>query len=382
VDVPRTLLVTNDFPPKVGGIQRTLKAVARELPPDRVAVFAPSWEGDATFDAGEPYRVIRAQGRFLWPTADTRRQVLAAIEQTRAEVVVFGDSFPLAGLAPHLARRGIPSVMLAHGFDYWLSVVPGVRSWLRHVTGSVTRVAVCSAAIARVVRTAVPSRVPVSVLYPGADAEVFRPELPTADVRARHGIGDAPLIVCVSRLIPRKGQDVLIRAMARIRRRVPGAVLLIVGDGPYRPTLERLAARAPAGSVRFAGAVSEEDLPNHYAAADVFAMPCRSRIAGFEIEGWGSVFIEAAACGRPVVVGDSGGSREAVVDGETGTLVRGSDVVAVGDAIAGFLEDRERATTFGKAGRARVESYFTWTRVAGELAGWLREAAATTARSA
>ena len=381
VDVPRTLLVTNDFPPKVGGIQRTLKAVARELPPDRVAVFAPSWDGDAAFDAGEPYRVIRARGRFLWPTPATRRQVLSAIAETGAEVVVFGDSFPLAGLAPDLARRGIPSVMLAHGFDHWLSVVPIVRSWLRHVTGSVSRVAVCSAAIARVVRTAVPSRVPVSVLYPGADSELFRPDLATEEVRRRHGIGDAPLVVCVSRLIPRKGQDVLIRSMARIRRRVPDAVLLIVGDGPYRPTLERLAARAPAGSVRFAGAVSEEELPNHYAAADVFAMPCRSRIAGFEIEGWGSVFIEAAACARPVVVGDSGGSREAVVDGETGTLVRGSDVAAVGDAIAGFLEDRERATAFGKAGRARVESYFTWSRVAGELAGWLREAVATAPRS-
>ncbi|MFM8998907.1 MAG: glycosyltransferase family 4 protein [Actinomycetota bacterium] len=382
MDVPRTLLVTNDFPPKVGGIQRTLKAVARELPADRVAVFAPSWDGDAAFDAGEPYRVLRAEGRFLWPTPAIRRQVLDAIAETGAQVVVFGDSFPLAGLAPGLARHGIPSVMLAHGFDHWLSVVPGARSWLRHVTGSVSRVAVCSGAIARDVRTAVPAHVPVSVLYPGADIEIFRPDLATDRIRERYRIGTAPLVVCVSRLIPRKGQDVLIRSMARIRRRVPDAVLLVVGDGPYRATLERLASRAPAGSVRFAGAVSEEDLPHHYAAADVFAMPCRSRIAGFEVEGWGSVFIEAAACGRPVVVGDSGGSREAVVDGETGTLVRGSDVVAVGDAIADLLEDRERAEAFGKAGRARVESSFTWRRVAGELADWLREAATAAPRSA
>lgn len=374
MDVPRTLLVTNDFPPKVGGIQRTLTAVARELPHDRVSVFAPSWESSEEFDAGEPYRIIRGEDRFLWPTAKTRGHVLDAIEATGAEVVVFGDSFPLAGLAPDLARRGIPSVMLAHGFDYWLSVVPGTHAWLRHVTGRVSRVAVCSEAIARVVRTTVPSHVPVSVLYPGADPDLFRPELPTAHIRERYGIGEAPLIVCVSRLIPRKGQDVLIRAMPRIRRRVPGAKLLIVGDGSYRRTLEDLASRAPAGSVRFAGAVSEEELPSHYAAADVFAMPCRSRLGGFEIEGWGSVFIEAAACGRPVVVGDSGGSREAVVDGETGVLVQGRDVAATADAIAGLLEDRERASALGKAGRARVESYFVWSRVAGQLAGWLREA--------
>ena len=376
MDVPRTLLVTNDFPPKVGGIQRTLQAVARELPADRVSVFAPSYAGDEAFDAREPYRVFRRPEGFMWPTRATLAAVERAIEETGAEVVLFGDSFPLAGLAPALERRGVPSVLLAHGFDYWLSVVPGTHEWLRHVTGSVRRVAVCSEAIARVVRTSVPRRVPVSVLYPGADAEGFHPDLPTDDIRARHGIGDAPLVVCVSRLVARKGQDVLIRAMPAIRRRVPDAHLLMVGDGTYRPTLEELARRAPSGSVHFAGAVSEADLPRHYAAADVFAMPCRSRYAGFEIEGWGSVFIEAAACGRPVVVGDSGGAREALVDGETGTLVRGGDVEQVATAVADLLADPERARSMGKAGRARVESYFTWRRVASQLAGWLREAAA------
>jgi phosphatidylinositol alpha-1,6-mannosyltransferase len=128
--------------------------------------------------------------------------------------------------------------------------------------------------------------------------------------------------------------------------------------------------------VHFAGAVSEEELPRHYAAGDVFAMPCRSRYAGFEIEGWGSVFIEAAACARPVVVGDSGGAREALVDGETGTLVPGDDVEQVSVAVADLLGDPERARSMGKAGRARVESYFTWNRVASQLAGWLREAVA------
>ncbi|MFM7718021.1 MAG: glycosyltransferase family 4 protein [Actinomycetota bacterium] len=376
MDVPRTLLVTNGFPPTVGGIQRTLRSLARELPADRVSVLAPTSDGAAAFDAGEPYRVLRAPEAFLWPTRATRRRLFDALERTGAEVVVFGDSFPLAHLAPELARHGVPSVLLAHGFDYWLSIVPGAHAWLRRATEAVSRVAVCSEAIARVVRTTVPPHVPVSVLYPGADPDVFRPDLPTDDIRARFGIGDRPLIVCVSRLVPRKGQDVLIRAMPRIQRQVPDARLLIVGDGPYRERLEDLASRAPVGSVRFAGAVPEEDLARHYAAADVFAMPCRSRLAGLEIEGWGSVFIEAAACARPVVVGDSGGSREAVVDGETGTLVPGADVAAVADATAAFLADPERAESFGKQGRARVESYFTWGRVANQLAGWLREAVA------
>lgn len=374
MDAPRTLIVTNDFPPKIGGIQRTLQAVAREFPPDRIAVFAPGAPGAAEFDAHEPYPIVRAPGAFRWPGPDTVRRIDAAIEETGAEAVVFGDSFPLASVGPLLARRGVPHIVLAHGFDYWLSVTPLMHTWLRAATAGASRVAVCSEAIARVVRTTVPSRVPVSVLYPGADAERFRPDLDTAAVRARHGLGDRPVVVCVSRLVPRKGQDILIRAMPRVRRRVPGATLLIVGEGPYRPALERLAARAPAGSVRFAGAVAEADLPSYYAAGDVFAMPSRSRFGGFEIEGWGSVFIEAAACARPVIVGDSGGTREALVDGETGLLVDGRSVAAVGDAVVTLLADPERATAMGKAGRARVESFFTWRRVARQLAGWLGDA--------
>lgn len=376
MDVPRTLIVTNDFPPRVGGIQRTLHAVAREMPADRVSVFAPSWAGDAEFDAGEPYEIHRAPGTFRWPGRDTLRRIERALERSGAEAVVFGDSFPLATLGPVLDRRGIPYVVLAHGFDYWLSVAPGVHTWLKASTSRAARVAVCSEAIARVVRRGVPSHVPVSVLYPGADVERFRPDLDTGDIRSRHGIGDRPLIVCVSRLVHRKGQDALIRAMPRILRSVPDARLLIVGDGPYRDGLERLAARAPAGTVRFAGSVSEDDLPRYYAAGDVFAMPCRSRIGGFEIEGWGSVFIEAAASGRPVVVGDSGGTREVLVDGETGLLVDGADDRAVADAVAGLLSDPTRAEAMGKAGRARVEAYFTWRRVAEQLAGWLRDAVA------
>jgi len=157
---------------------------------------------------------------------------------------------------------------------------------------------------------------------------------------------------------------------------VPDAALLVVGDGPHRSTLERLAARAPSGSVAFAGQVSESDLPSYYAAGDVFAMPCRTRLGGLEVEGWGNVFIEAAACGRPVVVGDSGGAPESVVDGETGVVVDGRNVEQVADAVSGLLEDAALAERMGKAGRARVERFFTWPRAAAQLARWLRDAEA------
>jgi phosphatidylinositol alpha-1,6-mannosyltransferase len=376
VHVPTTLVVTNDFPPRVGGIQRTLEALVRELPADRVAVLCPAWDGAADYDAEAPFRVLRQPERFLRPTPGVARRVERAVEEVEAEVVVFGAAYPLAWLGPRLAARGVPYLAAAHGFEYWLSLAPGTHALMRYATSRAARVPVmCSAFIARTVRTAVPRDVPVSVLYPGADMDRFRPDLPTADIRERLGIGDRPLVVCVSRLVTRKGQDVLIRGMERVRRRVPDAALLLVGGGPDEARLRDLAAGAPARSVFFAGEVGEADLARHYAVGDVFAMPCRTRRAGLEVEGWGNVFIEAAACGRPVVVGDSGGAREALVDGETGLLVNGANVDEVAEAVAALLGDPDRARAMGEAGRARVERAHRWPAIAERLAGWLREAA-------
>jgi phosphatidyl-myo-inositol dimannoside synthase len=376
MDVPATLLVTNDFPPRVGGIQRTLEALWNALPPERVSVLAPDWPGAADVDRAAAYRILREPGEFAWPTPAFARRLRHVIRETESEVVLFGDAFPLAALGPRLAATGTPYLVAAHGFDYWLSVVPGAHAMLRRMTSRASRVPVmCSEFIARTVRTAVPRGVPVSVLHPGADIDAFRPDLPTADLRERYGIDDRPLVVCVSRLVARKGQDVLIRGIVDVRRRVPGATLLIVGAGPSEARLRALAAQAPEEAIVFAGQVSEADLPRHYAMADVFAMPCRTRLGGLELEGWGNVFIEAAACGKPVVVGDSGGARESLVDGETGVLVDGTDVDGVAAAVARLLADPDRARRMGQAGRERVERDHHWPAIAGRLAGWLRAAA-------
>ena len=377
MDVPRTLLVTNDYPPQVGGIQRTLEALVRRLPPDRVAVLCPNAEGGDVFDRAAPYPVYRQPERFLWPLPEVRRRLHQAVRSFRADVVLFGAVYPLALLGPSLAEAGTPYLAAAHGFEYWLSIAPGTHALVRRATARAARVPVmCSTFIARVVRTAVPDNVPVSVMYPGADLEAFRPDLPYGDLTDLHGVSDRPLIVCVSRLVARKGQDVLIRAMPRIRRDVPDASLLIVGGGPDRDRLVRLAADAPNRSVVFAGQVSEGDLPRYYRAGNVFAMPCRSRLGGLEVEGWGNVFLEAAACARPVVVGDSGGARESLAPGETGLLVNGSDVAEVAGAVGSLLADPERADAMGRAGRERVVRAFGWSRAAEQLAGWLREAVA------
>ena len=376
VDVPRTLLVTNDYPPRVGGIQRTLEALVKELPADRISVFSPGSDDAAAFDDHLVYRVFRQPEGFLWPTPGVASRVEAAAREVGAEVITFGATYPLAMLGPRLAARGFPYLPAAHGFEYWLSIAPGTHAAMRYATSRAARVPVmCSAFIARTVRTAVPRGVPVSVLYPGADAELFRPDLPTGDLRERHGLGEAPLVVCVGRLVARKGQDVLIRGMDQVRRRVPGAVLVIVGGGPHEGRLRELAGAAPEGSVVFAGQVSEQDLPRYYAMGDVFAMPCRTRLAGMEVEGWGNVFIEAAACARPVVVGDSGGASEALVDGETGILVDGRDFDAVATAVADLLADPLRARAMGEAGRARVLRNHTWPTIADRFVAWLQAAA-------
>jgi phosphatidyl-myo-inositol dimannoside synthase len=375
VDVPRTLMVTNAFPPRVGGIQRTLEAVSAELPADRLAVVAPRWRGSEAFDRAQPYWICRDGSTFSLPTPSYLRLVRAAIREHRADVVLFGDAMPLAALGPTLARDGVPYVVLAHGFDFWLSVTPGPHAAMRYMTSRASAVLACSHYIARIVRVAVPSQVAVAPLTPGADPERFRPDLPTDDLRRALGVERRPLVVCVSRLVRRKGQDVLIRAITRVRSRVPDATLVIVGDGPDAPRLRRLAASAPKGSVVFVGEAAEADLPSYYALADVFAMPCRTRLGGLEVEGWGSVFLEAAAAGRPVVVGDSGGARESLEPGTTGVLVEGGDVGDVADAVAGLLANRVLAAAMGARGRERVERAHTWGHVAERLAGWLRKAA-------
>jgi phosphatidylinositol alpha-1,6-mannosyltransferase len=191
---------------------------------------------------------------------------------------------------------------------------------------------------------------------------------------ARHDVEGRRVVLCASRLVRRKGQDVLIAGMGLIQDLVPDAALLLVGEGPDRRRLEELARSAPPGSVIFAGQVSDEELPSHYAACDVFAMPCRSRWGGLEVEGFGIVFLEAAASGKPVVAGRSGGAEEAVVDQETGLLVEGREPKAAALAVASLLRAPDVARRMGLAGRRRVEQGLTWNHQTQRLAAILTQA--------
>jgi phosphatidylinositol alpha-1,6-mannosyltransferase len=208
-------------------------------------------------------------------------------------------------------------------------------------------------------------RTAMAQLSPGVDVDVFTPAADGGAVRRRHGLGDAPVVVCVSRLVPRKGQDVLVAGWPRVLRRHPGARLLLVGGGPAEAGLRwAVEAGGLGGSVVLAGPVPPAELPAHYAAGDVFAMPCRTRRAGLDVEGLGMVFLEAAACGRPVVAGTSGGAPEAVREGVTGHVVDPRSPEAVATAIGRLLDDPAKARAMGAAGRGWVEERWSWTRIA------------------
>jgi phosphatidyl-myo-inositol dimannoside synthase len=375
--IPRTLIVTNDFPPRKGGVGRYVFDVVDHLPHDRVRVLAPSHDGDAAFDAELDLPVERFPRARLRPPASLRRRLDDLLRgPDRPEVVLFGHAAPVGLAGPQVAGQGVPYLLLTHGVEYWLARVPGAAWVLGRAASRANEVFAISSFTAESIRRVVPSTVSVSLLPPGVDTERFRPDVDGTWVRERHAIGDRPLVLCVGRLVPRKGQDVLLRGFGQVRRRVPEARLLLVGDGPLRARLRAMVSAEIADAVVFAGEIADGDLPAYYAAADVFATPCRSRWGGLEVEGFGIVFMEAAASGVPSVAGRSGGAAEAVVDGRTGLVVDGTDVHAVAEAVAGLLADSERRAEMGRAGRERAVAGYDWRAIAGRLGERLAAAVA------
>jgi phosphatidyl-myo-inositol dimannoside synthase len=253
-------------------------------------------------------------------------------------------------------------------------MVPGGRQTLRRIGTDADVLTTISRYTRSRVAAAFGPQAALEVLPAGIDTERFRPDpAARAELRRRYRVGDAPLVVCVSRLVARKGQDVLIRAMPLVRDRVPGARLLVVGDGPAAARLRRLVRAAGVDEhVVFAGAVPAADLPAHHAVGDVFAMPCRTRGGGLDVEGLGIVLLEAAAAGLPVVAGESGGAPETIQEGRTGHVVDGRDVAAVASAVASLLADPDRARAMGAAGRAWMRKEWAWPARVSRLRALLR----------
>ena len=358
--VLRTLIVTNDFPPRQGGIQSFVHSLATGLPRGMVTVYAPKWQGAAGFDAQQPFPVIRHPTSLMLPVPSVTRRAAAIAREHGCEAVLFGAAAPLGLITPSLRKATTitRAVALSHGHEAGWAALPGARALLRRIGDEVDTLtylgeyfrsrmarALSAEAVARMVR-----------LAPGVDACEFRPGAGGDAIRERLGLTGQPVVVCVSRLVPRKGQDTLLEAWPAVRRDIGDATLLLVGDGPYRKDLERQAERlGVAKAVRFTGSVPQAELPAYFDAGDVFAMPCRTRHAGLDVEGLGIVYLEASATGLPVIVGDSGGAPDAVLDGETGYVVPGGDPAAVARRVTELLGNPAAAKAMGEKGMAWVD---------------------------
>lgn len=370
----RVLCVTNDFPPRAGGIQAFVHGVLVRQPPGSVVVYAPRWKGDVAFDAEQPFPVVRHPRSLMLPEPTVLRRAREIAVAEGCDRVVFGAAAPLGLLAPRLVSAGVhTSVGMTHGHEAAWAQTPGSRQVLRAIgegLGTVTYLgAYTRGRISRALSPAAATR--MRQLVPGVDAATFHPgrREEAAAIRARHGLTDRRVIVCVSRLMPRKGQDSLIRALPRIRALAgPDVALLVVGGGPYRKELTSLVARMGlTDHVVITGGVPWEELPAHYAAGDVFAMPCRTRQGGWDVEGLGIVYLEASATGLAVVSGDSGGAPDAVLEGETGFVVGGRNQTLLVERLVRLLTDRALAERMGAAGRRWVESSWGWERSAERL---------------
>ncbi|MFI5511651.1 glycosyltransferase family 4 protein [Mycobacterium sp. NPDC051804] len=373
----RVLLVTNDFPPRRGGIQSYLQEFVGHLVDagaHTLTVYAPKWKGADEFDRAAAYEVVRHPTTLMLPEPSVVGRMRRLIEQHKADTVWFGAAAPLALMAPLARDAGAGRVIAStHGHEVGWSMLPLARTALRRIGSGTDAVTYVSGYTRRRFASAFGPQAALEHLPPGVDTERFAPdEIARAELRARYGLGDRPVVVCLSRLVPRKGQDMLIRALPAIRQRVPGAALVIVGGGPYGQSLRRLAHDFGVSEhVVFTDGVPGEELPAHHAMADVFAMPCRTRGAGLDVEGLGIVYLEASASGVPVVAGRSGGAPETVVDGETGLVVDGWDVGAIASTVGDLLSDPDRAARMGAAGRRWVVDNWQWKDQAARLSDLL-----------
>jgi phosphatidylinositol alpha-1,6-mannosyltransferase len=363
------LLVTNDFPPKTGGIQTYLWELWRRLPPDSFTVVTPDQPGAQAWDAAQPFAVERVNQPFLVPTAGLARRINGLIARTGAGLVLLD---PVANNAPLVGRLNAPWGVIVHGAEVTIpAATPGGQLLIRRLLRTSQLVIAAGSYPAQTAQRAAGRPLPVVEIPPGVDTERFVPldASRRAEVRRRFDVApDAPLVVSVSRLVPRKGMAVLVEAAAEVSRRYPDLEVIIAGEGRDHTRLQQLVATTGA-PVRLVGRVPADDLPGLLGAADVFAMLCHNRWGGLEQEGFGIVFLEAAACGVPQVAGASGGAADAVVHDHSGLVVdEPRKVAAAVDALDTLLGDAQRRVQMGKAARRRAEVSFNYDTLAHRLA--------------
>ncbi|MCC6442030.1 MAG: glycosyltransferase family 4 protein [Armatimonadetes bacterium] len=371
----RSLLLIHSFAPVIGGVQTLLHEICRHARPGSIEVLSEPVPGDRQFDASQPYSIHRS--RMLTRTPWIKpgwlpafRSAARLCRQRPVSLLQFGvlNEVALTGVLMQ-AVCGVPYLVYTHGLDILVMGRNRYRRWLRRlILGRATRLVAVSGYVREtLISLGVPPE-KISVIHPGVEAERFRPGLDIASLRQKHGLEGHRVILSVARLVERKGHAQIIRALPELIRRIPGLVYLIVGDGPERPSLEKLAeAMHLQPYVRFAGAVPACELPGYYNACALFALlPYEIPDSG-DVEGFGMVYLEASACGKAVIGTDCGGVREAVEDGKCGLLIPQNDRLAFIEAATALLADPELAGELGRYGRLRAERHFTWPAVASRL---------------
>ena len=369
-----TLVVTNDFGPRSGGIETFIHGLlaqasknqqrnfvvltSRQAPQDEVVKFDQQmWEENRI-------KVIRDSAKVLLPTQRLAKVATDLFKAHDCENVIFGASAPLGLLAKSLRKAGAKHIVaLTHGHEVWWARMPLFSAALRRIgaqadqmtyLGEFTRGAVANALLRE-------DHSKLVHLPPGVDLSRFTPAAKSVELQKKWGIEDAPVIVSIGRLVARKGSDQLIKAMPEVLKQFPKSKLLLVGTGNYQKRLERLVRNLKVEeSVIFTGRVDHDLLPDYFRLGDIFAAPCRSRYGGLEVEGLGIVYLEASACGVPVIAGKSGGAPDAVLDGKTGLLVNGRDHRDVGAALIKLLSDQPLRQKMGADGRVWMEQLWSW----------------------
>lgn len=364
----KILCITNDFGPRAGGIETFVIGLIERMPRNTVVVYTSSQKGSEPFDKGWldnfGVEVIRDKSTILLPTLRVGRAVRKVLREKNIERVFFGAAAPLGLLAPGLRRAGAKKIVaLTHGHEVWWAKVPPFNFAIRRIARSVDALTYLGSftkgAISKSISAAAQSR--MVRIAPGIDVNHFSPQPSAEELRRDLGLQHKKVVVSVGRLVHRKGQDFLIEAMPAILKEVPNAHLLFVGEGPYREHLQSLVDKySLRESVTFIGRVQYSELPRYICVGDVFAMPSRSRLAGLEVEGLGIVYLEASACGLPVIGGNSGGAPDAVIEGETGFAVDGLSSSAIAERAIELLQDSEKAAAMGAKGRAWVVSEWNW----------------------
>jgi phosphatidylinositol alpha-1,6-mannosyltransferase len=365
--IPRTLVITGHFPPEPGGVQTFTWELVRRLPADRLLVVAPAWPGAADFDARLDFPVVRRRGYLLFLGL---RHLVRRHELTACWITALA---PFGLYAPFVRAAGTTRLVASsHGQELgWVRAAP-TRLAMRGMSGAVDTLTYLSEATLRELSPVVAGRTRLVQLSGGVDCTRFSPSVDAGAMRDRYAPAGGPVVISVSRLVRRKGHDVLLRAWREVVRHEPRARLVIVGEGPMRRRLADEAAREFPDSVVLTGPVPPGELPLLYAGADVFVAPCRDDRRELQTEGLGLSTLEAAASGLPVVVGQSGGSAASVQDGHTGLVVDARGPGPVADALLSLLARPALARAMGAAGRRWAVEHWAWERAAACLATALR----------